>query len=160
MRLWLDLPSLNSAIYPRSTLRARRQSISWLGGKDSNLRMPGPKPGALPAWRPPSACASPKKITRRAPWYRPWQALKNSSDGCSLLCSLPGEENQREAAIPLAGCLRTIIPSRPSLRFFSILCSTKAVHGRFSRPPPPKRTPAFADPVRAVLTRFVPGKPA
>src|SRR5208283_868894 len=27
----------------------------WLGGKDSNLRMPGPKPGALPAWRPPSA---------------------------------------------------------------------------------------------------------
>jgi hypothetical protein len=28
----------------------------WLGGKDSNLRMPGPKPGALPAWRPPSGC--------------------------------------------------------------------------------------------------------
>ncbi len=28
---------------------------AWLGGKDSNLRMPGPKPGALPAWRPPSA---------------------------------------------------------------------------------------------------------
>src|SRR5277367_4960181 len=30
-------------------------AANWLGGKDSNLRMPGPKPGALPAWRPPSA---------------------------------------------------------------------------------------------------------
>jgi hypothetical protein len=35
--------------------------LHWLGGKDSNLRMPGPKPGALPTWRPPSIRCDPAR---------------------------------------------------------------------------------------------------
>src|SRR5262249_47273265 len=146
----------DSAIYPRSPLRARRQIISWLGGKDSNLRMPGPKPGALPAWRPPSACASkPEKITRYTPWH--W-ALTSRRLRLPPPPGSPPRRRRTKGRHPSSWQVVENNLLRVPVVVFSIPCSAKAVRGRFSRPPPPKRSPAFADPVRAVLTRFVPGK--
>src|SRR5580658_2784991 len=56
---------------------AANQRRAWLGGKDSNLRMPGPKPGALPAWRPPSALDS--KAQDHRPALLPIDIVKTDS---------------------------------------------------------------------------------
>ena len=46
-------------------MRCGTAKMANLGGKDSNLRMPDPKSGALPTWRPPTPRPAPVGLIAR-----------------------------------------------------------------------------------------------